>query len=275
MHYLNKWKLLTVQSKTSHAISEQMETAAENTNGALPASQKSTSVQSCSEKSENSVVNEELNGLATAWDECRLVTELTQTFTRLSQTLSGFLSESQSKIMSAKFFDRISDDLLEGSFIYDRFSEVRKNIMSLLERRQSSGVASQIRDLSQKLVDIIDEAQRSVSPQLFDLSERLTKTLQDLEKQLDLIVKYDWDFDHHLEEDVPAALRCHILYCLFSSYILLIFKKCFYVLSCYVFPQMEYIRAQSKRKDGRILAIGHSMGGILLYAMLARYSKLD
>ncbi|KAG6405599.1 hypothetical protein SASPL_133190 [Salvia splendens] len=192
-----------VQSKTSHAISEQMETAAENTNGALPASQKSTSVQSCSEKSENSVVNEELNGLATAWDECRLVTELTQTFTRLSERLSGFLSESQSKIM------------------------------------QTSGVASQIRDLSQKLVDIIDEAQRSVSPQLFDLSERLTKTLQDLEKLLDLIVKYDWDFDHHLEEDVPAA--------------------------------MEYIRAQSKQKDGRILAIGHSLGGILLYAMLARY----
>ncbi|XP_042007960.1 uncharacterized protein LOC121756472 isoform X3 [Salvia splendens] len=230
----------TVQSKTSHAISEQMETTAENTNGALPASQKSTSVQSSSEKSETSVINEELNGLATAWDESRLVTELTQTFTRLSERLSGFLSESQSKIMSAKFFDGISD-LLEGSFIYDRFSEVRKNIMSLLDRRQNSGVASQIRDLSQKLVDIIDEAQRSVSPQLFDLSERLTKTLQDLEKQLDLIVKYDWDFDHYLEEDVPAA--------------------------------MEYIRAQSKPKDGRILAIGHSMGGILLYAMLARYSS--
>ncbi|KAL1556647.1 hypothetical protein AAHA92_12240 [Salvia divinorum] len=230
----------TVQSKTSHSISEQMETAAENTNGALPASQKSTSVQSSSEKSEISVVDEELNGLAIAWDESRLVTELTQTFTRLSERLSGFLSESQSKFMSTKFFDRISD-LLEGSFIYDRFSEVRKNIMSLLERRQNSGVASQIRDLSQKLVDIIDEAQRSVSPQLFDLSERLTKTLQDLEKQLDLIVKYDWDFDHYLEEDVPAA--------------------------------MEYIRAQSKPKDGQILAIGHSMGGILLYAMLARYSS--
>lgn len=38
--------------------------------------------------------------------------------------------------------------------------------------------------------------------------------------------------------------------------------------------QMEYIRAQTKPEDGRILAIGHSMGGILLYAMLSRYSKL-
>ncbi|XP_047963424.1 uncharacterized protein LOC125207946 isoform X1 [Salvia hispanica] len=228
----------SVQSKTSRATSEQMEATADNTNGA-PANHQSTSALS-TEKTEISVVNEELNGLATVWDESRLVTELTETFTRLSERLSGFLSESQSKIMSAKFFDQVSD-LLEGSFIYDRFSEVRKNLLSLLERRQKSGVAIQIRDLSQKLVDIIDEAQRSVSPPLFDLSERLRTTLQDLENQLDLIVQYDWDFDHYLEEDVPAA--------------------------------MEYIRAQSKPKDGRILAIGHSMGGILLYAMLARYSS--
>ncbi|XP_047963426.1 uncharacterized protein LOC125207946 isoform X3 [Salvia hispanica] len=229
---------LSPGSKTSRATSEQMEATADNTNGA-PANHQSTSALS-TEKTEISVVNEELNGLATVWDESRLVTELTETFTRLSERLSGFLSESQSKIMSAKFFDQVSD-LLEGSFIYDRFSEVRKNLLSLLERRQKSGVAIQIRDLSQKLVDIIDEAQRSVSPPLFDLSERLRTTLQDLENQLDLIVQYDWDFDHYLEEDVPAA--------------------------------MEYIRAQSKPKDGRILAIGHSMGGILLYAMLARYSS--
>lgn len=189
--------------KSAHKISDTMEAAAENMNiDALPANQQSTSVQSSSEKSEISVVNEELNGLATAWDESRLVTELTQTFTRLSERLSGFLSESQSKIVSARFFDQVSR-LLEDSFIYERFIEVRKNLLSLLDRRESS----QIRDLSQKLVDIVDEAQRSVSPQLFDLQERLTTTLQDFEKQLDLIVKYDWDFDHYLEEDVPAAVR--------------------------------------------------------------------
>lgn len=34
---------------------------------------------------------------------------------------------------------------------------------------------------------------------------------------------------------------------------------------------MEYIRAHCKPKDGKLLAIGHSMGGILLYAMLSRY----
>ncbi|MBA0601495.1 hypothetical protein Gorai_004670, partial [Gossypium raimondii] len=70
------------------------------------------------------------------------------------------------------------------------------------------------------------------------MQERLSSTIEDFQKQLDLIVKYDWDFDHYLEEDVPAA--------------------------------MEYIRAQTKPKDGKLLAVGHSMGGILLYAKLAR-----
>ncbi|KAF9623423.1 hypothetical protein IFM89_003007 [Coptis chinensis] len=34
---------------------------------------------------------------------------------------------------------------------------------------------------------------------------------------------------------------------------------------------MEYVRTQSKPKDGKLFAIGHSMGGILLYAMLSKY----
>lgn len=33
---------------------------------------------------------------------------------------------------------------------------------------------------------------------------------------------------------------------------------------------MDYIKLQSKTKDGKLLAIGHSMGGILLYAMLSK-----
>ncbi|KAG4128964.1 hypothetical protein ERO13_D09G051300v2 [Gossypium hirsutum] len=65
--------------------------------------------------------------------------------------------------------------------------------------------------------------------------------LKDMQKQLDLISKYDWDFDNYLEEDVPAA--------------------------------MEYIKDKSEPKDGKLLAIGHSMRGILLYAMLSRCGK--
>ncbi|KAK1325790.1 hypothetical protein QJS10_CPA01g01585 [Acorus calamus] len=113
-------------------------------------------------------------------------------------------------------------------------------VTSLLEVRQNSSLGGQIRELSERLVNIVEEGQRSVSPQLFDLQKRLSTTIEDFQKQLDLIVMYDWDFDHYLKEDVPAA--------------------------------MEYIRNQSKPKDGKLLAIGHSMGGILLYAMLSRCS---
>lgn len=38
--------------------------------------------------------------------------------------------------------------------------------------------------------------------------------------------------------------------------------------------QIEYILKESKPKDGKLLAIGHSMGGILLYAMLSRFGKI-
>ncbi|CAF2108891.1 uncharacterized protein LOC106366549 isoform X1 [Brassica napus] len=174
---------------------------------------------------------------ASAWDESKIVARLTATFMRLSERLSGFLSEGQSVFMSAKLFDRIAM-LLEDSRLYERFLEIRSKLLSLIESRQNSGLGNQIRELTQRLVNLLDDGQRSVSPQLIDLQERLTSTIEDFQKQLDLIVKYDWDFDNYLEEDVPAAI--------------------------------EYVRAQCKPKDGKLLAIGHSMGGILLYAMLSR-----
>ncbi|XP_075082903.1 uncharacterized protein LOC107823406 isoform X3 [Nicotiana tabacum] len=220
--------------KSVNAVSEQMEAAADYaTEKALSAAQQSTDVQSTLEESDIAVVKDEPNAISTMWDESRVVNQLTETFMLLSERVSGFLNESQSRIMSAKLFDQISK-LLEDSFLYERFNETRGKLLSLLETRQNSAVADQIKDLSQKLVNIIEEGQRSVSPSLVDLHERLTTTIEDFQKQLDLIVKYDWDFDHYLEEDVPAA--------------------------------MEYIKAQTAPKDGKLLAIGHSMGGILLYA---------
>ncbi|CAA0839823.1 Uncharacterised conserved protein UCP031088-alpha/beta hydrolase [Striga hermonthica] len=227
--------------ESAHAKSELMEAAAENMiEGTLPAGLQISTVQNELVNSEIAVVGEEPNGVATAWDEPKLVSEFSEFFTRLSERLSGFLSESQSKIMSAKFFDQISK-FFEDSLILGRFGEIKEKVLNLLDTEQNSSVAGQIRELSQKLVDVIEEGQRSVSPQLFDLQERLLTTVDDFQKQLDFIVKYDWDFDHYLEEDIPVV--------------------------------MEYIRAQSKPKDGRLLAIGHSMGGILLYAMVSRYSS--
>lgn len=140
------------------------------------------------------------------WNEPKLVTELTATFMRLAERFSGYLNEGQLRDISAKLFDQISK-LLEDTRLSERYNEIAENISALLETRQNSTVAGQIKDLSQRLVNVIEEGQRSVSPQLFDLQERLSATIEDFQKQLDLIITYDWDFDNYLEEDVPAAVR--------------------------------------------------------------------
>ncbi|KAK7269810.1 hypothetical protein RIF29_22557 [Crotalaria pallida] len=234
--------------QSAHAISDKMEAASESaTNGAV-GSKKELNNISCAVGEEISTakgveaedvsVKGDLTRVASVWDESILVTRLTETFVRLSERFSGFLSESQSKVMSTKFLDQISK-LLVGSPLYEQFNDIRGKLSTLLETRQNSSITSQITELSQKLVNIIEEGQLSiVTPPLFDLQTRFSSTIDDFQKQLDLMVKYDWDFDHYLEEDVPAV--------------------------------MEYIINESKPNDGKLLAIGHSMGGILLYSMLSR-----
>ncbi|KAK7390894.1 hypothetical protein VNO78_19075 [Psophocarpus tetragonolobus] len=235
--------------QSAHAISEQMETASESaTNGAVDSNKEFNNTSYVVSESEisaangveidNIAINGDLTRLATVWDESKLVARLTETLMFLSERVSGFLSESQSKVMFTKFLDQISK-LLVGSPLYEQFNEVRGKLSNLFETKQNSGITNQIIDLSQKLVNIIEEGQLSVSPPLFDLQARFTSTIEDFQKQLDLLVKYDWDFDHYLEEDVPAAI--------------------------------EYILKQSMPNDGKLLAIGHSMGGILLYSMLSRF----
>ncbi|KAJ1380774.1 hypothetical protein SESBI_45741 [Sesbania bispinosa] len=237
--------------QSAHAMSEKMEDVSERATNGSVSSKKELNNISCAVsepdisaskgvESDNVTVKGDLTRLATVWDESKLVARLTETFMRLSERVSGFLSESQTKVMYAKFLDQISK-LLVDSPLYEQFNEIRGRLSTLFETRQNSGITSQITDLSQKLVNIIEEGQLSVSPPLFDLQARFTSTIEDFQKQLDLIVKYDWDFDHYLEEDVPAAI--------------------------------EYIMKQSNPKDGKLLAIGHSMGGILLYSMLSRFGK--
>nr|KJB61255.1 hypothetical protein B456_009G348200 [Gossypium raimondii] len=226
--------------QSADAVSEQIEAIAKSVANEVSPQKQPTGVSGYLSDSEFYFLREDSIGIGTAWDEAKLVAELTEIFMRLSERLSGFLSESQSRLISTKLLDQISK-LLEDSQLSERFEEVRIKLANILEKQQNSVIASQIRDLSQRLVNIIEGGQRSVSPQFIDIQERLSSTIEDFQKQLDLIVKYDWDFDHYLEEDVPAA--------------------------------MEYIRAQTKPKDGKLLAIGHSMGGILLYAMLSRCGR--
>lgn len=203
--------------QSANKISEQMEAASSSaTNGALPVGLQSTKGPGAlaepetfyvkGRESENKAVKGDMMRIATVWDESRLVMKLTETFMRLSERLSGFLSEGQSQMMFAKLSDQISQLLADSPFS-ERFNEIREKLSSLLETRQNSSIASQIRDLSQRIVNIIEEGQRSVSPPVFDLQERFASTIEDFQRQLDLMVKYDWDFDNYLEEDVPAAVR--------------------------------------------------------------------
>ncbi|XP_070027522.1 uncharacterized protein [Nicotiana sylvestris] len=107
----------------------------------------------------------------------------------------------------------------------------------LQDATQVSTITSQLREFGHGLGNIVEESQQPIS-QFTGLQNRFSITVEDFLKQLHLIGKYNWDFDHYLEEDVPTA--------------------------------MDYIRNQCRPKDGKLLAIGHSMGGILLYAMLSQ-----
>ncbi|KAL8227615.1 hypothetical protein R6Q57_015199 [Mikania cordata] len=224
--------------QSAHEISNQMEAAsssgAQNAQFAQSYNNKETTLTG----SEMVITNQQPFALPTVFKESLHVTKLTETLITLSDRLSGFLSESQPKLISTKFFEQLSK-LLGESFLAKRFNETEKNLLNLLEGRQDSIFSSQTSDLSRKVVNIIEEGQRSVSSPLFDMQERLSMVMEDFQKQMDMIFKFDWDFDHHLEEDVPAA--------------------------------MAYIKAHTHPEDGKLVAVGHSMGGVLLYSMLSRY----
>ncbi|CAN8293376.1 unnamed protein product [Cochlearia groenlandica] len=183
---------------SAHKLSHQIEsTARAAAKEAFSDEKHGTDTVDSASVSDVSVVGE-----ASAWDESKLVANLTAIFMRLSERLC--------------------------------LSQWR----SVIESRQKSGMVYQITELAQRLVNLFDDGQRSVSPPLIELHERLTSTIEDFQNQLELMIQYDWDFDNYLEEDVPAAI--------------------------------DYVKTQSKPKDGKLFAIGHSMGGILLYAMLSR-----
>ncbi|EMS63206.1 hypothetical protein TRIUR3_14694 [Triticum urartu] len=170
-------------------------------------------------------------------EEPQLVTKLANALAQLSVTFSGYVRDSQLRNITDSFFDRVTE-LVPDASLTSSLEEVADKFLGLMELPQTSAIYDQISQLSQRLVKILGEGQQNVSPRLFGWQERLSATIEDLQKQLELIISYDWDFDHYLEEDVPAAI--------------------------------DYIKQQSVPKDGKLLAIGHSMGGILLYAMVSK-----
>ncbi|KNA24183.1 hypothetical protein SOVF_018000 [Spinacia oleracea] len=68
-------------------------------------------------------------------------------------------------------------------------------------------------------------------------NEKFIPMVGDIQRQLDLFLDSEWDFDQLLKEDLPLVV--------------------------------DYIKMQSNPQDGKLFAIGHSMGGILLYAALS------
>ncbi|CAN1796295.1 hypothetical protein LINPERHAP1_LOCUS20860 [Linum perenne] len=93
-----------------------------------------------------------------------------------------------------------------------RSSELVMNLVdrlsSFIDEGNNSTIGSQIRNLSQKLVDVVEGSQLFISPNFGGFEEVLSSTLEDAIEQLDLVAKCDWDFDHYLEEDLPSAVRC-------------------------------------------------------------------
>lgn len=78
------------------------------------------------------------------------------------------------------------------------------------ESQSKSQLMETVMQSSQILSGFLNEGAEPDAPQFFDFQEKLSSSLEDFQKHLDLIVKNDWDFDHYLEEDVPAVVRWSI-----------------------------------------------------------------
>ncbi|XP_043813092.1 uncharacterized protein LOC110616351 isoform X2 [Manihot esculenta] len=155
-----------------------------------------------------------------------------------SLDVDGYGEDSEITLSEGERTDTVYKSNKSISKLSEKFIHLFERLSDVLDEGKNSAIAIQIKDFTRKIVSFIEDGQLPAKPQFYNFQERFSSSLEDFLKQLDLIVKYDWDFDHYLEEDLPAA--------------------------------MEYIRIQCGPKDGKLLAVGHSMGGILLYAMLSK-----
>lgn len=89
----------------------------------------------------------------------------------------------------SSFFDRISK-LMEEAILNQSFHEITEKISVLSDMVESSAIISPMREESLRLL-------KNVQEQL-DSWERFVG--------MHLSSEYNWDFDHYLEEDIPAAV---------------------------------------------------------------------
>jgi hypothetical protein len=91
----------------------------------------------------------------------------------------------------SNFFDRISK-LMEEAILNQNFHEITEKISVLSDMVERSAIISPMREESLRIL-------KNVQEQL-DSWERFVAT------QMHLTSEYNWDFDHYLEEDIPAAV---------------------------------------------------------------------
>lgn len=156
--------------------------------------------------------------------------------------LKKVLDDSQKSVLTERIGgvrESLSNLLGEGqkTALSGRISDLVERLTKLLDDGQKSSVTERISELRKKLEVLLEESQSARSPRADELRGRVASIFNETQKTLELIRKYDWDFDTILYEDIPAA--------------------------------MKFVVEECKPVDGKLLAVGHSMGGIGWFAHLA------
>lgn len=97
---------------------------------------------------------------------------------------------------------------LEQGYLKTRVGGFQESLKKFLDGKKTSGaVTAQLSNATKSVGNLFERGQRSVSPTVSSLQERLNTTVGSVQDVIELVSKYDWDFDNYLEEDVPAAVR--------------------------------------------------------------------
>lgn len=98
--------------------------------------------------------------------------------------------------------------LLDQGYLKTRIGGFQEFLKKFLDGKTTSGaVTAQLSNATKSVGNLFERGQRSVSPTVSSLQERLNTTVGSVQDVIELVSRYDWDFDNYLEEDVPAAVR--------------------------------------------------------------------
>lgn len=158
------------------------------------------------------------------------------TVSRIAERYERLVRVNKPHLLPNKFFNKITS-LFEQNYLYTRIWKLNQSLTSLLNgKKTSAALDQQLSNATKSIESLVERSQRSFSPTFSSLQGRLNTTVGSVHEVIELVAKYDWDFDNYLEEDVPVA--------------------------------MDYVKSLSDCPDGKLIGLGHSMGGIILYAML-------